>query len=320
MTVAECQTLLAQYIPVGQTFLTQLNQVRARLIQDGSWPGMMPRINLDIFQDADGNSIVTLPRQYIAILRGAIVPASGPLCVRSQLGTSGVFNETGYRYNTNFQEASDYFCVFREWTTPLKIRLKFEVTEAAGTIYLAGTDDGDDVWNSNSGTWEKREAVAYPNAAAPNTVTSTNTFDARGFKLVKPVTLGRVSAYTVTTDGVETLVAVYEPQETVPRWRRYKVAGSCGTEATWTYSAIVKLGYVPLVNSYEEVIPGNVGAIKFGLQALAAEDARHYPEAEGLWEMARDRLGREGESESEGAEDRIEISDDFQFQAIGRYW
>lgn len=316
-TSAELQTLLGSYIGVGNSWLSRLNLVRARLLEDGSWPGTTPRITLTVYEDADGNSIVTLPRQYLAILRGYIAPTSA-LCAIAPIGTSGVFNETGYRWNRDFQEVPDYFCVFSEWTTPLRIRLKFEVTELAGAIYLSGNYNGDPVWKTNSGTWENREAVAYTNSAAPNTVTSTKYFDAKGFKLVKPDTLGRVSAYTVTDAGVETLVGVYEPKENLPRWRRYKVPCIGVSTEDYTYVCIARLGYVPVVNSYDEVIPGNTGAIRFGLSALLKEDAEDYVRADQLWSMARDRLVRQSEGESEGTEDHVAVSDDLEMELVGR--
>lgn len=85
MTVAESQTLLSRYAGVGNTYLERLNLVRARLLEDGSWPGMTPTIGLRVYTDADGRSIVTLPRQFLAILRGRIESSetateSGTIC------------------------------------------------------------------------------------------------------------------------------------------------------------------------------------------------------------------------------------------------
>lgn len=313
-TLADIQPLLSSYAGTGNSFLSRLNLVRARLLEDGSWSGSMQRIALSVYSDAYGYSIVTLPRQYLAILRGRVSLTTCSSCGGEPMGTSGVFNDTGY-FNHNFQEVPDYFCVFSEWTTPLKIRLKFEVSEPVGTIHLSGKFNGADVWMTNGSTWEKREAIAF---TGTTTVTSTKYFDAKGFKLSKPVTLGRVSAYTVTDAGVETLVGVYEPGETIPRWRRYRVPCSGLADTDYTYVAIVRLGYVPVANSYDEVIPGNIGALRFGLSALLKEDAEDYARSEELWEMARDRLVRQSEGESEGTEDHVEVPDDFSMQLVGR--
>lgn len=239
-------------------------------------------------------------------------------CQSEPLGTSGVFNEgvIGGPYNHNFQEVPDYFCVFREWTGGVQLRFKFEISESAGTIYIYGKLDGADVWNANGAVMEKREAVAF---SGTTTVTSTNLFDAKGLKVTKPATNGRVSMYAVDTDGEETLVAVYEPSETVPRWRRYRVPCLCDGESScdYIYAAIVRQGYLPLVNSYDEVIPGNIAAIRLGLSALLKEDAEDYARAEQLWELAKLRLVAQSESESEGTEDHVEVPDDFNMQSIG---
>lgn len=330
LTVAQVQSLLSRYAGVGFTtgsaFLERLNLVRARLLEDGAWSSMMPRISLTVYTDYEGKSIVTLPRQYLAVLRGYAAPvdATNALCFGMPMGTSGVFNEgligqQGYgsiwggTFNYNFQECPDYYCVYREWTEPKLIRMKFEVAEAAGTIYLSGFDDGAAIWVTNSGTWENREAVAYVGAGA---VTSTKMYDAKGFGLIKPVTLGRVFAYTVDTDGTETLVAVYDNVETIPQWRRYRVPCVCTVTQDYLYVAVVKLGYVPLVNQYDEVVPNNIGALKLGFDAMLAEDARNYTESETCWESARARLVRQSEGESEGTQDHIQIEDDWNISAL----
>ncbi len=84
-TVAETETLLTRYRGTANTFLERLNLVRARLLEDGSWPGMTPTIGLRVYQDADGRPIVTLPRQFLAILQGRIESAetaevNGTIC------------------------------------------------------------------------------------------------------------------------------------------------------------------------------------------------------------------------------------------------
>lgn len=319
-TLGELETLLGKYKGVGNTFSTQLNLVRARLIEDGSWPGMTPTIEMDVFTDFRGFPIVTLPRQYTSILRG-YAKYEGSVCRQDPMGTSGVFNEGqvgGAVWGNDFQECPGYYCVFQGWTGATLIRFKFERSEAAGTIYIAGTDDGDPVWTVVAAVWEKREAVAF---TGTTTVTTVNTFDAQNITFTKPVTLGRVSVYSVDSDGVETLVAVLEPAETFPQWRRYRVPCQVSTSADdddVTYACIVKLGYIPVTASGDQVVPNNTGALRFGLQAILKEDSEDFERSRELWAMARERLIAQTDSESEGTTDRIEIEDDFEMAAVGR--
>lgn len=221
----DVQTLLSRYAGAGNTFVDRLNLVRARYLQSGSFPGTKEQITLPIYSDKDGFSIVTLPRKFRTILAGAVTPQNS-VCSGSPLGVKNEFEQfavggLGYGAMTrNFQEVTGRFAVYQEWTDPMRIRFKFEVSESAGSIYVSGTLSGEDVYALNGATWEKREKIAFSGLTA---VTSTKYFDPDHFSIQKPVTTGRVTAYAVDDAGVETPIGVYEPSETVPKWRRYRV-------------------------------------------------------------------------------------------------
>lgn len=224
-TLAEVTTLLSRYAGSGNSFNSRLNEVRARLLQSGNWKGSREQIELDVYADADGNSIVTLPPTYESILTGAIRSAgvfcSGlPMGVRSDLAQ---FNPNGLGYGgltANFDEVPGRYAVFQEWEDGLYIRLKFEATESSGVVHLHGQFDGDEVYSLYSATWIKGEKVAF---SGSTTATSTKKFEAKGFNAVKPITNGRISVWVVDDDGIETQVGLWEPTETVPRRKRYKV-------------------------------------------------------------------------------------------------
>lgn len=79
-----------------------------------------------------------------------------------------------------------------------------------------------------------------------------------------------------------------------------------------TYIALAKRGFVPLVNEDEIVIPGNLGALKKGLQALLKEDAEDDTRAEQKWAQAKALLAEESETETgAGATGSISVADDF---------
>ncbi len=225
-TLSDCSDLLGNSVGQNISFTDELNLVRARLIPSGNWKGSKVLTPLTVYSDADGFAIVTLPREFDTLLAGAVRSSNGscggmPMGVRNEWSE---FSKNGLGYGGlthDFQEVTGRFSVFQEWSSSMRIRFKFERSETSGTIYLSGTLDGEDVWALNTATWEKREAIAF---SGTTTVTSTKYYDAFNFKVVKPVTLGRVSLYTVDDDGVETLCGVYEPSEKFPRWRRYRVA------------------------------------------------------------------------------------------------
>ena len=79
-----------------------------------------------------------------------------------------------------------------------------------------------------------------------------------------------------------------------------------------SYICLVKLGYTPLVNSYDEVQPGNIGALKKGLEALLSEDARDNARANELWAEARELMAEDSEDEvGPAGEGKITVEDDF---------
>lgn len=78
-----------------------------------------------------------------------------------------------------------------------------------------------------------------------------------------------------------------------------------------TYLCIAKRAYTPLVNDDEEVIPGNIGALKNGLQALLKEDADDSVRAAQKWGEAERLLAEEAENERGGAQQSISVDDTF---------
>lgn len=165
-TLSEVQTLLSASVGAGLSFTTELNLVRARLLQGGSWKGAKELAVLDIHTDADGSSIVTLPRKYETILAGAVKNAN-VLCSGVPLGVRDGFaefspNGLGYGGLTrDFTEVNGRFAVFQEWTAPRYLRFKFETNETTGVIHLIGKLSGSDVFSQYSGSWIKGEKVAF---------------------------------------------------------------------------------------------------------------------------------------------------------------
>lgn len=87
---------------------------------------------------------------------------------------------------------------------------------------------------------------------------------------------------------------------------------------TPSYIAVVELAYTPLVNEDEECIPGNLGALKKGLQALLKEDAEDDPRALAKWAECENLLSREMERDTgAGAQGKVMISDDFDMAGLG---
>jgi hypothetical protein len=327
-TLAEARTLLSRYVGANNDFEDRLNLVRARLLQSGNWRNTKAKVTFNVFPDSEGNAVVTLPRSLNTILAGMYLNSSGdcsygyPLPVRNSWysftqGGSGYFSDARYRWSGGIEPEEGWFRTFADWSTPKKLRLKFAATETNGLIFnLRGVNSSGPIYTGTAGSTIEGENLT---TAGATTLTTTSDFSEPPYALAKPVTFGRVSMYT--WDGTtETLVAIYDPTETVPMWRRYLVPGC----ANWTeadpgqFLTICKRAYVPVANDYDEVIPGNLGALRFGLQALLSEDAKDGPRAREEWATAEALLTNEvSDDEGAGAQGSVQVDDTFGMATLG---
>lgn len=305
-------------------FNDRLNLVTERLIKAGNWRGTKNRVTFNVFPDANNHAFITLPRMFNTVLAGAVIQqcSSGtalwglPLNVRngwysySQTGT-GLVLDARYRWGEGFVPEEGRFTTFADWKTPMYLRIVSSTADAEA-LNIRGTLNGLPIYTGST------EGISMTlNGTTP--VTSSQQFDAPPYEIAKPTTSGRISLYT--WDGTtQTLVAIYDPEETNPAWRRYKVP-AC---STWTaadpgqFVAICKREWGAISNANDEVIPGNIGAIRFGLEALNVEDARSDIEAEGMWEKAMQLLANESaDDDGDGVVQSVEVSDDFRMLYVG---
>lgn len=320
-TRSEVYSLYSQYAGNGNDFNTRLDLVRSELLPMGNWKGTKKPVLLTIYTDVDGRFIVTLPRQLQTILAGKVTPQSGlpSWCLSVNLPVRNGWYEFLPSNNwsvlglgkSGFNQANGAFCTFQDWTGPMRLRFRFDVSEPQGKLLVRGTSNGTPVY---TGSTNGEEITFSGNGPAD----SVNLFDARDLYVVKPVTRGRVRMYTVTitNGGTETLVAIYDPNETLPRWKRYFVWNIPPTDPNVTttnqYLAICKIAYQRLSSDDDEVIPGNLSAIQRGFEALKRRDAADYKREGELWQQARACLIDEREDdEGAGAAGNVQVDDIF---------
>lgn len=326
-TLAEVRTLLSRYAGANNDFEDRLNLARARLMKSGNWRDTKAKVIFNVYPDANNAAVVTLPKSLNTILAGVYLNSvtggscGYPLPVRNSWyafssGGPGYAGNSLYRWSVGFEPEEGWFTTFSDWTTAKFVRLKFATTETnPSQFYVRGNLNGQPVYTGTGAAMIEGEKLTYTGA----TVTSASQFDEPPYEFVKPATNGRVSMYT--WDGTtETLVAIYDPTETVPQWRRYRVPGcSQWTEADpGQFLTICKRAYVPVTSDQDEVIPGNIGALTFGLDALLSEDARDYARAKQLWADAKELLTEEvSDDTGAGAEGAVQVADDFAMCGVG---
>lgn len=322
ITLSEAQTLLASYVGSGLSFTERLNLVRERLLKNGNWSSTKQQVVFQAYPNADKSAFITLPRYFQTVLAIAPLPSSESQCFGMPMRTRGLWYEMsaggpGVSVNQTIAWSrgsvpiNSNFTTFADWTTPQYLRLKFETAEAAGLFVFRGTLNGVRIYATINGVWGEGCPLSYSSTA---TVTTTQTFDTPPYAVIKPTTVGRVSLYTVDpTTGAEVLVAVYDPTENLPAWKRYKVP-VC---TRWTaaspglYLAVVKNAYYSLSSPNDPVFPSNIGAFRWGLQALTEEDSQDE-RATKSWAKALQLLAAEVEDDTGyGSEGVVQREDSF---------
>jgi hypothetical protein len=144
-------------------------------------------------------------------------------------------------------------------------------TEHSTFIWIRGRDtSGNKIFSTVDG--ERIEGVKYP---VSNTAVETDETFASVYSVVKSVTAGSVTL----TDEDDNAIAVYEPGETEPNYRRYLSGGYLADE--WTsIKGLFKRRHVWATHDNDPVYPATLEAIKLGILALNAEEQGNLEQAQ----------------------------------------
>ena len=98
-------------------------------------------------------------------------------------------------------------------------------------------------------------------------------------RVSKDVTDGFVSLYSYDPETHQMFfLAKYHPQETNPRYRRYRITSPNYTHGTSIY-ALCELGYVPMTSLDDVLIIQNMDALKMMVMAIEFENEREFQAA-----------------------------------------
>lgn len=326
LTVAQAQSLLSSYVGAGLNFLSRLNLVRERLLKAGNWSGTKQQVIFNAFPDANGRGFITLPFNMGTVLAMAPLPPADsllrgyPLRTRSPwyeftTGGAGYTDNQKIEWSRGVVPINSNFTTFSDWDGGMLLRIVPEQSETGTIIFRGNNSSGQPIWSTINGTWQEGLPLGF---SGSSTVTTAQMMWGPPYAVIKPVTTGRLSFYSVDSLGNATLVGIYQPEEQVISWRRYKVP----VFAKWTsalpgqYVAIVKLSYYPLSDVNDPVFPSNIGALRWGLQALTEEDNQDE-RATKSWAKALQILANEVEDDTGyGSEGVLQRTDDFAISAM----
>lgn len=271
LTVADVAPILSQYS--GPDFISRLNRVIDRYTSSGIWKGIASESLHSM--GTDGQGFITLNRHEESILGVAY-------CSRPQL----VFNQwtsynpvsLGYvpedrRGCGDLVDMGDGYVTFADQTGDCTYRLKIaDAADAGKQVRLFAKDtDGRPIHDSN-GFEGFTLTTASPSADTTEVGSSL-------YGLQFPYMVGYSTLWQVIA-GQETQIGTYAPGEMRPCYRRYRTGI---LDENVAIRLFCRRRFIPLVAPTDWVIPGNIGALQFGLQAITHENAGRIEDSRASW-------------------------------------
>jgi hypothetical protein len=285
LTLSDVRTQLSYLVdpsnPNNPQFNNLLNEVCERYMYSGKWKGALVKVHFD-----QSSGFITLPFQYLSILNGTWdkvpFPTFGEYHTYQENGPGdSLYTDNQHSYCGVLVDLGDGFVTLLDIPSTAT-GIYFLITDAndAGKqILVQGSNNGTTIYSAD-GSSGTNITLANPVSATYSPITAIT-------GIQKPLTRGIVHLYAVTTP-TDTLLASYQPSETRPMYRRYK---------TGTTDKKIRLlcqrRFIPLQNETDYVIPGNLSALRAGLQALQYELNSDDEKAEIAWNRGLKFLNNE---------------------------
>lgn len=304
LTLAEVRAALYKEVdasdPNSPEFLLRLNEVIERLTYSGKWKGAVMYLNLPV----SDTGFVTLPREYLGVLslRYRKIPRmvftqflpymeAGPGEVDEAREFPGVLIDLGDGYATQSDIAT---------AGTLRVIIG-GAGDAAKTIRLFGEDeDGNPIFDSSG---IPGVALTTVNPAADTTVVFS-----RVTGIQAPTNMTLPWTLSVVNSGTPTQIGSYQPGESRPSYRRYQTGVTREPIQTLCQRRPIRV-----VNATDWVIPGNLSALRYGLQMMAFEFAGQQEQAEASFQGAIRFLNNESRISRAGATPPLNMVTEFSY-------
>jgi hypothetical protein len=280
LTVAEARLMLGTVAdPDGsrpELFIPLLNEAQDAIIGEGQWKGLLGEVN---FNSSTG--FITLPRRWESVVADRMCYGGAPVFGRyhefSSMGPC-YFSDLEWRLNCLIDQGEWPTQVYQPEALPIRITIA-DADDEGETIRLYGIDASGNVIFDSDG----REGIDYTTVLP--SVTTSESFILTN--VVKPTTEGTVTVSSV--DGATvTALSTYEPTETNPLYRRYKVGThEARDDGAPVIRTLCKRRFVPVVHETDLVFPSNVRALRFAMNAckLEAQGAYEVGSSIPYWEQ-----------------------------------
>lgn len=280
LTVAEARAALYPQIdpsnPATPLFLPALNAVSERIINSGQWKNMYGYVEY-----LQTTGFFVLPSQWESVI--GITYVNNPALIEGQMqefltSGPGFFDELQHNLHIVIDQGD--ICTQVVQTQGGNPQFSIANPADAGKIvrvYGYYTSTGGKVYDANG-----VEGIEVTLAVSPVTMTQDMVIS----QIVKEVTLGQVTL-NVIVSGTPTLLAVYDPPETNPIYRCYKLGTiPARSDNKPVIRCKVKRRFLKMRAETDLVWPDNLGALKFALIAYQMENqgAFELQQSEVFWQ------------------------------------
>ena len=283
-----------------ETAVSRINQATRRIMNRPRKPVHIERV-IRFFTDKD---TITLPREVEKILHYTMDTRPAPLFSQAYEFVSGGWGELGCgpcipgkflvdrgnHYSTMFdlpslscEDGKPSYGAFK------LVAFSTKQEDAVRELILYGRNDKNEVLGSPQpglrvpiNVWDggvEGEIFSDMSTLPGENLSLSSAFVRDVERVSKPETDGFISLYSYDLDTYQMyFLSKYHPQETNPRYRRYRITSPDYVHGTSIY-ALCELGYTPLYNPNDILIVQNMDALKLMVMAVEFENEREFQAA-----------------------------------------
>jgi hypothetical protein len=298
------QTQINWLNAVCNTFLTEAKPKDSVF----RWRDSTTGASFAIYYDSCNQAFITLKRNMLSLLASAYgqTGVNNPPSFQVRFSNAeikgpwaefgnGAYGVGDQIWGRGMMDWGDNWTTFQDFPNaePSYLRIVTEQSEAGGaSILFRGVDqNGNEIYSGTAGATIKGVNLVFGSIAPPSFSQTTQVFGEPPSLVQKPVTYGPLSLYSVGMNtGTVALIAIYDPGDTSPGFRRYKLGGMQFTQGQQipytTLHSMVKRRFVPAIAQSDELIPGNIEALTMGLIARGYDLQRDPGTSHAYWSDA----------------------------------
>jgi len=226
-TLAQLRSLLARQASISgldaasTRFTELLNLAIEELMMESDFPQTMARVRFNVVR-GEFTLPYTLERALEATIDDSPIPMRSPWLEFVEFGT-GTLGSDDTCFIMLDRDSIPTARTIPDDGTNYYLRVKSDVNEDVDgtppTIILRGYDENDTWIRSTDGAGNRIDGVEVD---IQTTANNTAVYFSRVTEVVKPVTTDIVRLY-IWDGATETEIAAYQPQETVPNYKRYLI-------------------------------------------------------------------------------------------------